>query len=120
MDYLSEKLPIILHEQIVSVDELIKTAFRFLYVFKSSSKPALNLWQTNRAKYCLLVAKNNSSIKISHPRYSKSSSPPFVEMPLTKHTPLILPAWWRYQVNDESFDKHELHDLLSPIVGILK
>jgi len=134
IDLLNEKYPIVIYDKIINPHDLLKTLFKYIYVFKNIFKIKPILPTINNSKYMLLWnSDNNIMINIINPKYYKFISwkkqnsfkisnhslndkelekVQYITISLKKNQVLILPMFWIYQTNNY-INIIQLNDIIS-------
>lgn len=113
---LFEKSPIVLSERIASIDQLLKSTFKYMYLSSTISEVNDSKWLQNRHRYIIIHADTSSTITIVHPHKMNSpyndSYTDAVAVKLESKQVLIIPYKWWYKV-DGNCKLYKLHDILS-------
>lgn len=134
LDILNEKYPIIIYDRIINPNDLLKTLFKYIYIFKKFIKikpifPTINyskymlIWNNdediminiiNPKYYKLISWKKINSFKIS--KYSlydnELEKVQYITISLKKNQVFILPPFWIYQSNSY-INIIQLNDIIS-------
>lgn len=130
-NHLLEKNPIVIYDQVIEPAHLLKTLFKYMYVFSSVKNIYdKNYVYKNSSKYMLLYSKTETiKINIINPKYNKimafkknKSTKAFSEMDEVKYITiklkpnqvLILPALWAFH-SYQNVTSISLQDLFSAI-----
>lgn len=130
-NHLLEKNPIVIYDQVIEPAHLLKTLFKYMYLFSSSQNIYdKNYVHTNSSKYMLLYSKTESiNINIINPKYNKilalkknKSTKTFSELyevnyitiKLKPNQVLVLPSLWSFH-SYQNVSTISLQDLFSAI-----
>lgn len=97
---LLEKNPIILRESIVDPIDLLKTIFKYMYIYHRVDKLDVDSPKKIDSRYAIIYCIHKATIKIYHPKNKEN----YVEMHLSKGQCLILPMFWWYSVDRNAID----------------
>ena len=107
---LLEKNPIILRESIVDPIDLLKTVFKYMYIYHRIDEIHENKIIRIDSKYAIIYCINNCIVKIYHPKNKQN----YVEMHMSKGQCLILPMYWLYSVDKiDNIKTIKLYDISS-------
>lgn len=119
--HLFEKLPLVIAERVVDINDLLTTLFKYMYISKTISDANNTKWLQNRHRYLVVQATSNSIIKIVHPHkvinISKEQYIDAVAIKLEKYQVLIIPYKWWYRI-EGTCKILKLHDLASLFLNI--
>lgn len=121
LDTLYERYPIVIYDQVVDPNEVLKTALAYSFVFKTDM--TVEQEQVNRVshKYLMLYSEDDDvAIKIINPKYKKEmktvfseSNVQYVTVKLKAKQILILPALWYFYTDNMGVTGIGLDDLVS-------
>ena len=97
-ELLAEKNPVVLLDRVTRHADLLRTVFRFQYVWAASPAAATGDWQEARSRFTLLCAPpidgyDGALVDITHPRRVGG----IVRVVLRPGQTLVLPPWWWYR-----------------------
>lgn len=116
-DLLNQRLPVILTTQIVNIQEVFDTIFKYQYSFIKSFTES-NEWVQNKSKHMVIKPNNDVVVYVSHPKsHMKSGNYEYIHIILKQDQLLVLPyKWWVQFENCQTF---QLDDVMSKIISIL-
>lgn len=114
-DLLYEKYPIILHDQIVNLDDIVSSTFRYQYVFKKDKVVEKESEMCNRHKYMILqnVQTEECSLEIMSPKKTVNTS-----IIIPSFNVVIIPYKWCIKDNTFPLKCILLDDLIHGLVNI--
>ncbi len=107
-EFLYDKYPIILEDNVVNIQELFDSIFKYQYIFKSNGKKLKKKQNKNNSKFLIFhnVDLDESTISIKN-----NINDVFVDVILRKHKVLVLPYGW-YFTNNNNISYVLLNDLI--------
>jgi hypothetical protein len=121
LNTLYEKYPIVIYDQIYDINELLTTAFKFSFVFKTAFTINSDFIYRNSHKFLLLSSNDDDIfIKLINPKYKKDikntfdeSNIQYITIKLKPKQILIVPALWHYYTNNIDVSAIGLDDCIS-------
>lgn len=133
-DLLYERNPIVIYDSLATPQDLLKTVFKYQYLFSNENTIPNNKVFSIKSKFALLYSSNDTpiSVKVINPSQSSSfkwyrnkqlrvsdtdistTSVTYVDVQLKKHQVIIMPSHWIVQSNS-SMNKIDLDDIASYI-----
>lgn len=131
-DILYERNPIVIYDCLAKPQDLLKTIFKYQYLFSNESITPINKVFSIKSKFSLLYSSNDTPIlvKLINPSQSSSfqwyrykqlrvsdtdfstTTVSYVDVQLKKHQVLIMPSHWIIQ-SQSSINKIDLDDIAS-------
>jgi hypothetical protein len=107
-EFLYDKYPIILEDNVVNIQDLFDSIFKYQYIFKSNGKKLKKKQNKNNSKFLIFhnVDLDESTISIKN-----NINDVFVDVILRKHKVLVLPYGW-YFANNNNISYVLLNDLI--------
>ena len=125
VSHLLEKNPIIIKEALVDPLDLLKSVFRFMYLYHrvtDTSRFVNAVPHQNKARYLIIYAVQDCIVDVFHPKHSASlrkhitDHTAFISIKLQKSQCMILPmSWWYYTSTPINIKGIELYTLSSII-----
>lgn len=115
---LYEKYPVVIADQVYSIDELLKTVFAYSYVFKKTLNIEPNTVFRNKYKYLIITSEDNIDVKLINPKYKiktklEESDVQYVTIKLKENQVLIVPALWYIHTENMDVSAVGLDDFVS-------
>ncbi len=131
-DLLYERNPIVIYDSLAKPQDLLKTIFKYQYLFSNEHTIPPNKVFSIKSKFALLFSSNETpiSVKLINPAQSSSfkwyknkqlrmsdtdistTSVKYVDVQLKKHQVMIMPSHWIMQ-SQSSINKIDLDDIAS-------
>lgn len=114
-EMLNGKIPIIITDQIVDVQDVFSSVFKFQYTFIDQINP-MSSWVRNCNKYMVVSPNTKETIKIAHPKSKmKGGKYEYIDIILNEHQLLIIPyGWWVLSNKSNVF---KLNDIFSKMIS---
>lgn len=120
---LYEKYPVVIADQVYKTDDLLKTVFKYSYVFKKSVSIEPGKLTRNDYKYMIITSDDNVDVKLINPKYKSNikttlaeSDVQYVTVKLKEHQVLIVPALWYVHTDNMDVLALGLDDFLSKMI----
>jgi len=114
--HLLEKSPIVFNERVVHPDHMIKTIFKYLYLFKRIEAPRVNdqQFRQSKSRYKVIFSSSDDThVHIGHPLHMKDNVS-FIDVVLPTDMCIVIPYKWHFRVTGEKAPTvYGLYDLFS-------
>lgn len=116
-EVLMEKLPIVLTEKIVNPNDLIKSAFKYLFLYNSKSNTVQSdKWLRCNGRFLIIYNKGEDClVDIAHPIQENINEKRFISMALSKNQCMVLPTFWFYRHHNCNLEINQLYSISSAL-----
>lgn len=114
-DFLYEKYPIIIHDKIVNMDDLIDSLLKYQYLFKTSCTIHAQTTLQNKYKYMII---HNTNEKDCHFNLTNPNKKFTINTMLPSYNIAILPYKWHLSDNSLDLEAILLNDLIHGLLNI--
>jgi len=119
---LLEKYPIVIDDRIVDPASMVRTIFKYQYMWLKDDGAIAPAPACPKAKYTVLYngdSENKIDVNIIHPKYrALGDQAPFTKVILHPHQTLVMPPLWSY-LPSAAVNRIELWDVSHWIVSVL-